>query len=624
MGCTQAQFDSIYNICRPIFEKYTHTGQERKRSQHNNYFYSNKFQLLVTLFWLRMYVGEVFISRIFNISQRLVNKFINRCINVLYESVANSFIGFNRKKLILWKNEFSTAITHHVPNACVVIDGTEIKINKSSNKEIEKEEYSSKKRIHSVNVLVAVLLNGRCIYVSDACPVSHDQQQWNMLNLRRHFEGIPVGIIGDAGFHFNPVNVLKSGRPFILGYRIKTPKTEEDKIHNKVVSQLRIVVENFIGQMKKFRCISEVFRHYRSKTREQQRESIIKISKIVKIVAYLAQTFMKNPHGPSWKPKRIMNIPKGYKALPDNHHVFAMMNKEKNNNMSMIITRRKTMKNTVHGMKTKRSNNSSNNNNNNKTTNINVNNSSLQQSFFLDQELNGMMKSINDELELKKGLLVSSWKRLAGFFWLNDEVINSYLSLLNKRVNNCHIVVVVSSLVYSLFLDNKTNSVKNWIKKNVKHIHQLNEIYIPINVNGNHWCLVVVNVHKKQIELFDSMLSTRSDASSSSSIISNVCTFLMLFTETTSSTKIIHWNSVIRNDVAQQMNSIDCGVFILEYARRIMTGFQRMFPNHKIHLRQLRKRLMVELATENLIRRRGEENLEKKIKAILQNLIKSK
>ena len=215
LGCTQAQFDSIYNLCRPIFEKYTHTGQERKRSQHNDYFYSNKFQLLVTLFWLRMYVGEVFISRIFNISQRLVNKFINRCINVLYESVANSFIGFDRKKLILWKNEFST-ITHHVPNACVVIDGTEIKINKSSNKEIEKEEYSSKKRIHSVNVLVAVLLNGRCIYVSDACPVSHDQRQWNMLNLRRHFEGIPVGIIGDAGFHFNPVNVLKSGRPFIL------------------------------------------------------------------------------------------------------------------------------------------------------------------------------------------------------------------------------------------------------------------------------------------------------------------------------------------------------------------------------------------------------------------------
>ena len=98
--------------------------------------------------------------------------------------------------------------------------------------------------------------------------------------MRRHFEGIPVGIIGDAGFHFNPIHILKQGRPFIYGYRIKTPHTEEDIIHNKVVSQHRIVVENFIGQMKKFKCISGVFRHYRSKTKQQQIESIKRISKI--------------------------------------------------------------------------------------------------------------------------------------------------------------------------------------------------------------------------------------------------------------------------------------------------------------------------------------------------------
>ena len=76
-----------------------------------------------------------------------------------------------------------------------VVDCTEIKITTSSNREIENEKYSIKKRIHSVNVLIVVVLNGQCIYVSDAHPVSHDQKQWNLLGLRKHFEDIPVGIV---------------------------------------------------------------------------------------------------------------------------------------------------------------------------------------------------------------------------------------------------------------------------------------------------------------------------------------------------------------------------------------------------------------------------------------------
>ena len=57
-----------------------------------------------------------------------------------------------------------------------------------------------------------------------------------------------------------------------FGYKNKNEKNEEDRMHNKCVSQLRIVVENFIGKMKKFRCIKGTFRHYVESSNEKKRE----------------------------------------------------------------------------------------------------------------------------------------------------------------------------------------------------------------------------------------------------------------------------------------------------------------------------------------------------------------
>lgn len=195
-------------------------------------------------------------------------------------------------------------MSKYVPLACCVIDGTEIRIPMSKNKNNNKEAYSKKKHQHSVNVLVLVELNGHCIYVSKASPISHDQSQWNNSKLRRIFEDLPVGIIGDKGFVFNSEKEINSNQKFIIGYRPMTIKKNREDIeniraHNLVIAQLRIVVENFICQMKKFKCIKGVFRHYRSNTEQQKKNSLILISRVVKIVAYLANLSSK-PRKDGW------------------------------------------------------------------------------------------------------------------------------------------------------------------------------------------------------------------------------------------------------------------------------------------------------------------------------------
>ena len=73
--------------------------------------------------------------------------------------------------------------------------------------------------------------------------INNNGMNWNW---ERNSKIFLLGIIGDKGFFFNPKNVLDTGWPFIIGYKPKKIKSEEDKLHNSVVAQLRVVVENFI------------------------------------------------------------------------------------------------------------------------------------------------------------------------------------------------------------------------------------------------------------------------------------------------------------------------------------------------------------------------------------------
>ena len=115
IGCTYAQFNELYKLCIPIFSSLTCDNKLRKREQRVQSSHSDKFQLLVTLFWLRKYLEEEFIARIFLITQQKVSSFIHRCVDVLYSAIANTFIGLdNKKQLITYANQFAS-IAKHVP-----------------------------------------------------------------------------------------------------------------------------------------------------------------------------------------------------------------------------------------------------------------------------------------------------------------------------------------------------------------------------------------------------------------------------------------------------------------------------------------------------------------------------
>jgi sentrin-specific protease 1 len=105
--------------------------------------------------------------------------------------------------------------------------------------------------------------------------------------------------------------------------------------------------------------------------------------------------------------------------------------------------------------------------------------------------------------------------------WLNDEIINYYLSMLRTRslspsalpskphsktfrskMLSTH---VFSSFFYSLLTQRGYSAVRRWTKKAKVNLFELDRVVLPINKGGFHWILAIVNVEMKRIEYYDSM-----------------------------------------------------------------------------------------------------------------------
>jgi hypothetical protein len=87
--------------------------------------------------------------------------------------------------------------------------------------------------------------------------------------------------------------------------------------------------------------------------------------------------------------------------------------------------------------------------------------------------------------------------------WLNDEVINASIALVN--VVNTNFLVLSTHFFAKLMEDGvPTHSkVARWTKG--LNVFALDRLAIPIHLNGNHWALAVINFIEERLEYFDSL-----------------------------------------------------------------------------------------------------------------------
>ncbi|EDL04211.1 SUMO1/sentrin specific peptidase 1, isoform CRA_c [Mus musculus] len=180
--------------------------------------------------------------------------------------------------------------------------------------------------------------------------------------------------------------------------------------------------------------------------------------------------------------------------------------------------------------------------------------------------------------------------------WLNDEIINFYMNMLMERSKEKGFPSVHAFNTF-FFTKLKTagyQAVKRWTKK--VDVFSVDILLVPIHL-GVHWCLAVVDFRRKSITYYDSMGGINNEA----------CRILLQYLKQESVDKkrkefdTNGWQlfSKKSQEIPQQMNGSDCGMFACKYADCITKDRPINFTQQ--HMPYFRKRMVWEILHRKLL-----------------------
>ncbi|XP_052396040.1 sentrin-specific protease 1 [Carassius gibelio] len=218
----------------------------------------------------------------------------------------------------------------------------------------------------------------------------------------------------------------------------------------------------------------------------------------------------------------------------------------------------------------------------------------------MEKEVSRALRGSNLDEVLSEGFRLTITRKdlqtLNHLNWLNDEVINFYMNLLVERSKRPNLP---SAYTFNTFFFPKLRSsgysaVRRWTKK--VDIFSVDIILVPVHL-GVHWCLSVVDFRKKSITYFDSMGGNNDEA----------CRILLKYLKQESEEKkgqnfdTSEWTlkSKRRNEIPQQMNGSDCGMFTCKYAEYITKDRPITFTQK--HMPYFRRRMVWEILNQKLL-----------------------
>lgn len=185
---------------------------------------------------------------------------------------------------------------------------------------------------------------------------------------------------------------------------------------------------------------------------------------------------------------------------------------------------------------------------------------------------------------------------LLGLNWLNDEIINAYMQLLVVRGTkpDRESVYAFNTFFYPKLRDFGYSSVRRWTRK--VDIFNYNIILVPVHL-GNHWCLTVIDMIRRNISYYDS-LGGRSN---------NCCGIILNYLKSELSDKkkqdFDHENWSTRDrysdDIPRQNNGSDCGVFACTYAEYITRNAKFNFSQKDMPY--FRKKMVYEISMGRIL-----------------------
>jgi hypothetical protein len=189
-------------------------------------------------------------------------------------------------------------------------------------------------------------------------------------------------------------------------------------------------------------------------------------------------------------------------------------------------------------------------------------------------------------------------KRLEFTEWLNDEVVNFYMQLLNERSqqssNNgkqpkCYLF---NSFFYTLLSNGGYNysRVQKWTRK--IDIFTLDKVFVPVHL-GNHWCLAVINFADKRFEYYDSL------GGENPKCLERLRRYVKdeYRTKHKGEYDLSEWQDYTPLNIPHQQNGYDCGVFMCKFADYLSRG--KPFDFSQSDMSYFRKRMILEILSKS-------------------------
>ncbi|XP_003742210.1 uncharacterized protein LOC100908025 [Galendromus occidentalis] len=205
------------------------------------------------------------------------------------------------------------------------------------------------------------------------------------------------------------------------------------------------------------------------------------------------------------------------------------------------------------------------------------------------------VKVFGDVSISRLGVTANNLNTLAGTNWLNDKIIDIYLNLIvNRNRDSPHLPKVFSFSTF--FLDfykrHGYDEVSKWTRRD--DIFAKDIFLVPVYTKS-HWCMASIDWRTRVIKYMDSLGGQNDDC------LSLLRTYLAqeMAHKKNCELDLSEWHVEYANNIPQQRNSFDCGVFALKYADHIAQDAKINFSQEDMPA--FRESLMLEILQSSLI-----------------------
>jgi IS5 family transposase len=263
-GMSITEFDELYQRLIPAWarserERLSRPDRQRAVGGGHPYSLGLKERLLMTAVWLRLYLSTEALGFFFDVDKSTASRNARRLLPCL-RLLGDETLGWPEPPQRGEGRSIEQALRDY-PDLLALIDATEQTVERPSDNTQQKVHYSGKKKRHTRKTQIIVNEKGVIRDVSASTPGSvHDLKHFRQSGAAQRIpKEVTAG--GDAGYQ-GLHKELPDHSVFVPHKaRRNHPLTQDEKLANRELSGERIVVENTLSELKRFKALVDTFRH---------------------------------------------------------------------------------------------------------------------------------------------------------------------------------------------------------------------------------------------------------------------------------------------------------------------------------------------------------------------------